>query len=85
MPSTPIKPAETMRPVTAQLPAEVRHLNQKQLARRWHLSHRTLERWRCQGQGPVWLKVGGRVLYTMENIQDYERSRSADNVGANGD
>ena len=27
-------------------------LTQKQLARRWALSERTLERWRCTGEGP---------------------------------
>jgi len=73
-----IEQIKSQRSAQTESPFEVRHLNQKQLARRWHLSHRTLERWRCQGQGPVWLKVGGRVLYTMENIQDYERSRSID-------
>jgi len=55
--------------------ADVRHLNQKQLAQRWCLSHRTLERWRCLGQGPVWLKVGGRVLYRIEDVQNHERSK----------
>ncbi len=60
---------------TSESHPEVRHLDQKQLAKRWGLSHRTLERWRCQRQGPVWLKVGGRVLYRMEDIQVYERSQ----------
>ena len=58
-------------------PGEVRHLNQKQLARRWGMSHRTLERWRCQNQGPAWLKVGGRVLYRIEDIEQYERAKLA--------
>lgn len=57
--------------------AEERHLNQKQLARRWSLSHRTLERWRCLKQGPAWLKIGGRVLYRVEDIETYERSQIA--------
>ncbi|MBI1209265.1 MAG: helix-turn-helix domain-containing protein [Azospirillum sp.] len=56
---------------------EVRHLNQKQLARRWGMSHRTLERWRCRGQGPAWLKVGGRVLYRVEDIERYEGAKMA--------
>lgn len=58
-------------------PGGVRHLNQKQLARRWGMSHRTLERWRWQNQGPAWLKVGGRVLYRIEDIEQYERAKLA--------
>ncbi len=49
------------------------HINQVQLARRWSLSPRTLERWRWRDQGPVYLKVGGRVLYRLEDIEAFER------------
>ena len=50
----------------------IRHLNQIDLARRWSLSHRTLERWRWQGIGPRYLKIGGRVVYRLVDIEDYE-------------
>lgn len=50
----------------------IRHLHQIDLARRWHLSPRTLERWRSQGQGPRYLKIGGRVLYRLEDIEAFE-------------
>ena len=49
-----------------------RHLNQEQLARRWSLSPRTLERWRSTGQGPSYLRLGGRVVYPLEAIQAFE-------------
>lgn len=42
---------------------EVVHLNQKQLAARWHLSEACLERWRSEGIGPKFMKMKGRVLY----------------------
>ena len=48
------------------------HLNQIDLARRWKLSHRTLERWRWAGCGPRYVKVGGRVLYRIEDVEAYE-------------
>jgi hypothetical protein len=51
----------------------IAHINQVQLARRWSLSPRTLERWRWRDQGPVYLKVGGRVLYRLEDIEAFER------------
>jgi hypothetical protein len=50
-------------------------LNQEQLARRWKISGRTLERWRWLRQGPKFLKIGGRVLYRLEDIQGYEQER----------
>jgi hypothetical protein len=52
-----------------------RHLCQKELARRWNLSHRTLERWRSLGGGPQFLKLNGRCLYRIEDIEKFERAR----------
>ena len=51
---------------------DLRHFNQEQLARRWNISPRTLERWRWLKQGPDYLKVGGRVLYRLDDIETYE-------------
>lgn len=48
------------------------HLNQVQLARRWSLSPRTLERWRWRRQGPAYLKVGRRVVYRLEDVEAFE-------------
>jgi hypothetical protein len=60
----------------------VRHLNQIELARRWNISPRTLERWRWLGQGPVYLKLGGRVSYRLDDVVDYEdRCLHANTIG----
>jgi hypothetical protein len=48
------------------------HLNEKQLAMRWGRSERTLQNWRWRGFGPVWLKLGGRVAYRLEDIERFE-------------
>ena len=48
----------------------VKHLNQRQLAERWNVAEATLERWRSAGIGPVYLKLQGRVLYRVEDIED---------------
>ena len=47
-------------------------MNQIELANRWKLSPRTLERWRWLGQGPQYLKIGGRVVYRVVDIEEYE-------------
>ncbi len=49
-----------------------RHLNQVQLADRWNISPRTLERWRWIGEGLTYLKIGGRVVYRLEDVERYE-------------
>jgi hypothetical protein len=49
-------------------------LNQKQLARRWGLSPRTLERWRWLRQGPVYFKLGGKVAYRFADIEQFEHA-----------
>jgi hypothetical protein len=47
----------------------MQHLDQKQLAERWLISPRTLEQWRWQGRGPLYLKIGGRVVYRLWAIE----------------
>jgi len=48
-------------------------LNQTELAARWKISPRTLERWRWVGEGPQYLKIGGRVIYRIEDVEAFER------------
>lgn len=55
--------------------APVRHLNQNELANRWSISHRSLERWRWEGKGPRFLKIGGRVVYRLEDVEAWEAER----------
>jgi predicted site-specific integrase-resolvase len=49
-----------------------KHLNQRLLADRWDVSEATLERWRTEGIGPVFLKLQGRVLYRVEDVEAFE-------------
>jgi Helix-turn-helix domain len=54
----------------------IKHFNQIDLARRWRVSERTLERWRWLRQGPQYLKIGGRVVYRLDDIEAFEITRS---------
>lgn len=51
------------------------HLNQKELARRWRISPRTLERWRWLREGPSYLKIGGKVIYKLTEVEAFEAAR----------
>ena len=53
----------------------IKHFDQKQLAERWGISPKTLERWRWLGQGPKFLKLGGRIVYRLEDIEAFEEQQ----------
>src|SRR5512144_2177480 len=52
------------------------YLTQVELAARWRISPRTLERWRWAGEGLPFTKVGGRVLYSLSDIETYEAAQT---------
>jgi hypothetical protein len=51
------------------------HVTQPELAERWRVSGRTLERWRRNRTGPAWLQLNGRVLYRMSDVLAFEAAR----------
>lgn len=48
------------------------HLTQQDLATRWSVSVRTLERWRADGYGPPWLALRGSVRYCLSDVLAFE-------------
>ncbi len=49
------------------------------------ISPRTMESWRVRGGGPPFLKLGGTVLYDIEDLERYvaeNRRHSTSDVGA---
>ena len=56
---------------------------QKDLAQRWTISPRTLERWRWVGDGPAYMKIGGRVVYRLEDILAFEQGQLRQSTAAN--
>lgn len=47
-------------------------MTKAQLAERWRVAGSTLERWRSEGLGPVYMKILGRVRYRLSDITDFE-------------
>ena len=64
-------PAASISPEPA--PAPKTRLAQLDLSERWGISPKTLERWRVLGIGPCFLKLGGKVVYRLEDVEAYER------------
>lgn len=51
-------------------------LRKRELAERWKISTRTLERWQAEGYGPRWLLLGGSVRYRLSDVIAYEDAQS---------
>ena len=52
-----------------QTPMPPRYLRTAEAARHLGLSGRTLEKHRCYGTGPLYRKIGGRVVYALEDLK----------------
>lgn len=48
------------------------HFDQLQIAERWGLSPKTLERWRFIGTGPKYIRLPGKVIYRLCDIEAVE-------------
>ena len=49
-------------------------LTEIMLADRWVCSVARLQRWRTVGEGPPYLKIVGKVLYRLKDIEAYEEA-----------
>lgn len=47
-------------------------MTQTELAERWQISEATLERWRTETGGPVFLKLGAQVRYRVRDVEAFE-------------
>ena len=47
-------------------------LSEADVARHWQKSVRTLQRWRAEGYGPVWIALGGTVRYRWCDVVAFE-------------
>lgn len=52
------------------------YLTPKEAAERLRSSVPTLARWRSNGDGPVFVKFKGKVLYRLSDMEAYERANT---------
>jgi predicted DNA-binding transcriptional regulator AlpA len=56
----------------------VEYLNQREVAARYHLSERTIERWRGTGDGPAFVRIGRRrVVYRLADCEAWAAARTS--------
>lgn len=53
------------------------YLTPAELCHRWkgQITEKTLANWRCAGDGPSYTKIGGRVMYHIDDVKKYEQRR----------
>ncbi len=61
-------------------PGDRRVLNENELAQRWGVSPKTLQRWRSEGRGPRYLKLSKRVGYPVDAVIEFERDALHDST-----
>lgn len=71
--TTANRSASALGAMPAPAPHERRVLSETELAQRWGVSPKTLQRWRTEGRGPKYLKLSKRVTYPLEAVTEYER------------
>jgi hypothetical protein len=52
-------------------------ITEAELAARWRHSLRSLQRWRADGNGPLHLRIGRRVVFRITDVEAFEAGREA--------
>ena len=52
----------------------------KELSRRWKINPNTIEHWRARGFGPKFVKIGRKILYSINAVIAFENDNTAENT-----
>ena len=55
---------------------ETRYLTPEEAEACYHIGVRTLERMRREGRGPLFVKAGRRILYRIDDVENWLAGRS---------
>ena len=59
-------------------------LDAESLSERWKIKRSTLDNWRSLGKGPVFTKIGGKVIYLIDDVIAYEQSARRSSTSSEG-
>ena len=59
------------------------YLTTKELSQRWKINPNTIEHWRTNGFGPEFIRIGRKILYSLESILEFEQNNKAQNTVEN--
>jgi predicted DNA-binding transcriptional regulator AlpA len=47
------------------------YLTEREVAEKWRITRRTLQRWRAAGTGPRYVKIEGSIRYCKAGLREY--------------
>lgn len=53
-----------------------RRMTESELSEYWGVKRKTLSKWRSLGNGPLYIKIGSKIYYPREGIEEYEKNRT---------
>jgi hypothetical protein len=56
---------------------ETECLTVRELALRWKVSIRTIERLRVAQDGPAWFRIGGSIRYRLQDVRAWEAAEQS--------
>ena len=59
-------------------------LDEKEVAGYLSLSTHLLRKWRCQGEGPIYYRVGNRILYNRDLLDNWMQTHQVKGDGHGG-
>ena len=62
-------------------PFPKRYLTNDQFCGLMGRSHYTSQRWRTRGDGPPYLKIGNRIMYDLDDVQEWMACQKRENTG----
>lgn len=57
-------------------------MTEMELAQRWKVSVKTLQRWRSEGRGPRYMKISKQVSYPLSEVLQFEHNALHDSTSA---
>lgn len=58
--------------------SKIEYMTPEELVERYRgkINTRTLDNWRSTGEGPAYTKIGGKVLYPVRAVKEWEQRRT---------
>lgn len=57
-----------------------KYITTKELSKRWKINPNTIEHWRAVGFGPKFIRIGRKILYSLNSISEFEQMNTAENT-----
>ena len=57
-----------------------KYITTKELSKRWKINPNTIEHWRSVGFGPKFIRIGRKILYSLNSISEFAQMNTAENT-----